>query len=88
MAHFRIPVGDTSVAVYVSSASELVKIMHANSLAQSADDQAWMEDVAERTLDPLKKIALRTHSPEAFVNDMARHGLIQYVPDYVFPEEK
>jgi hypothetical protein len=62
--------------VTVKTAAELVDIMHANSFAQAADDQAYMEDVAERTVlqDGAK---IRTTSPEAFVNDLVAHGLIK-----------
>ena len=64
--------------VTVKTASELVTIMHANSLAQSADDQAFMEDVAERMLKQGDH-KIRTSSPEAFVNDLVGCGYLKEV---------
>lgn len=64
--------------ITVCTATELVTIMHANSLAQSADDQAFMEDVAERTITQ-SGVKIRTSSAEAFVNDLAEHGLLKVI---------
>lgn len=64
--------------VTVKSAAELVSYMHGTSFTPAVDDEAYMLDVADRTVlqDGGK---LRTGSPEEFVNDLARHGFIKAV---------
>lgn len=62
--------------ITVATASELVKIMHANSRTPAADDEAYMMDVSDRTvLQDGGKI--RTNTPEQFVNDLVQHGFIK-----------
>lgn len=62
--------------VEFSKAADLVAYMHANAFAQAADDVAYMLDVSDRTvLQSGEKI--RTTSPEAFVNDLVRHHLLE-----------
>ncbi len=64
--------------VTVKTAAELVTIMHDNSFVQSADDQAYMEDVSERTITQ-SGAKIRTTSAEAFVNDLVEHGLLKVI---------
>lgn len=67
--------------VEVKTAAELVSIMHANSYTPAADDKAYMMDVSDRTvLQSGDKI--RTTSPEAFVNDLVLHRLLQVDPEW------
>ena len=73
MATFILDHGER---VTVERAAELVSIMHAASRTPAADDVAYMMDVSDRTvLQSGDKI--RTDSPEAFVNDLVRHGLVK-----------
>lgn len=62
--------------VTVKTAAELVSIMHANSRTPAADDKAYMMDVSDRTvLQSGDKI--RFGSPEEFINDLIKHGLLK-----------
>lgn len=82
MARFALRIPNYELAdgrtIEAKSASELITQMHLHSLAQAVDDQAYMEDVADRTIlqDGGK---VRTSSPEAFVNDLIMHGLIKVI---------
>jgi len=63
-----------------STAACLVRLMHTMSRTPAADDQAWMEDVAERTvLQDGGKV--RVCSPEAFIADLISCGLIKPCPE-------
>jgi hypothetical protein len=59
-----------------TTAEELVSKLHAMSLAQAKNDEAWMEDVAQRTWQSTGK-SLRWGYAADFIEDMLATGLLK-----------
>jgi hypothetical protein len=58
-------------------ATNLVRQLHEVSTIQAEDDATWMKDTSE-ALSPMG-MSIRWDTPELFVQDLEKHGLIKRV---------
>jgi hypothetical protein len=66
--------------ITASSASHLVAIMHSHSFSPAVDDQAYMEDVAERICrERGAGSSIRTDAAVHFVEDLIADGHLKVV---------
>ena len=71
----RVATND-GLVLQAKNAAELVTMLHSSSYSQAENDQAWMQQTAERTEEQTGS-TIRTASPAFFVHDLIQLGLLK-----------
>ena len=77
---YRIRIGEDE---YIGNAAEVIAFMARAEGAPGSDPRTYMEGVATRLQEKLRVEGIRTDAPEAFLDSLDEHGVVQVE---IFPE--